>query len=163
MTIQDLPALNASLNALSTVFLTLGFIFIKRGQKIAHRNCMITAVITSAQPLNLSSLKVHWGLGAITDSLTMTATGNPNEYSASIPGPLSNVDVRYYIIAKDQNGGRATHPANAPTSYHQFHVGADVTPPIIVHAPIADFPLVSWPATVNSHESSWSEPVTTPS
>ncbi len=48
MTTSDLPALNATLNALSTVFLTLGFIFIKRGQKIAHRNCMITAVITSA-------------------------------------------------------------------------------------------------------------------
>ena len=48
MTISDLPVLNASLNALSTVFLTLGFIFIKRGQKIAHRNCMIAAVTTSA-------------------------------------------------------------------------------------------------------------------
>ena len=48
MTTSDLPALNATLNAFSTVFLTLGFIFIKRGQKIAHRNCMIAAVITSA-------------------------------------------------------------------------------------------------------------------
>ncbi len=48
MTISDLPAVNASLNALATVFLTLGFIFIKRGQKIAHRNCMIAAVTTSA-------------------------------------------------------------------------------------------------------------------
>lgn len=48
MTTSDLPALNATLNALSTVFLTLGFIFIKRGQKIAHRNCMIAAVTTSA-------------------------------------------------------------------------------------------------------------------
>ena len=48
MTIQDLPAVNASLNALATVFLTLGFVFIKRGQKMAHRNCMIAAVVTSA-------------------------------------------------------------------------------------------------------------------
>ena len=48
MTVSDLPAVNASLNALATVFLTLGFIFIKRGQKIAHRNCMIAAVTTSA-------------------------------------------------------------------------------------------------------------------
>jgi putative membrane protein len=48
MTVSDLPAVNASLNALATVFLTLGFIFIKRGQKIAHRNCMIAAVVTSA-------------------------------------------------------------------------------------------------------------------
>ena len=47
MTISDLPVVNASLNALSTVFLTLGFIFIKRQQKIAHRNCMVAAFTTS--------------------------------------------------------------------------------------------------------------------
>ena len=48
MTIHDLPAVNATLNGLSAVFLTLGFIFIKRGHKIAHRNCMISAFSTSA-------------------------------------------------------------------------------------------------------------------
>lgn len=48
MAISDLPAVNASLNALSTVFLTLGYIFIKRQKQRAHRNCMIAAVITSA-------------------------------------------------------------------------------------------------------------------
>jgi uncharacterized membrane protein YozB (DUF420 family) len=47
MTVHDLPAVNATLNGLSAVFLTLGFIFIKRGQKIAHRNCMITAFCAS--------------------------------------------------------------------------------------------------------------------
>jgi uncharacterized membrane protein YozB (DUF420 family) len=47
MTVHDLPAVNATLNGLSAVFLTLGFIFIKRGNKIAHRNCMITAFGTS--------------------------------------------------------------------------------------------------------------------
>ena len=47
MTAHDLPAVNASLNALSAVFLTAGFIFIKRGNKVAHRNCMISAFGTS--------------------------------------------------------------------------------------------------------------------
>jgi uncharacterized membrane protein YozB (DUF420 family) len=47
MTIHDLPAVNATLNALSAIFLTAGFIFIKRGNKIAHRNCMISAFVTS--------------------------------------------------------------------------------------------------------------------
>lgn len=47
MSIHDLPAVNATLNSLSAIFLTLGFIFIKRGNKIAHRNCMILAFITS--------------------------------------------------------------------------------------------------------------------
>ena len=48
MSFTDLPAVNACLNGLSTVLLTAGFIFIKRGNKIAHRNCMIAAVTTSA-------------------------------------------------------------------------------------------------------------------
>jgi putative membrane protein len=47
MSIYDLPAVNASLNGLSAIFLTAGFVFIKRGKKIAHRNCMISAFVTS--------------------------------------------------------------------------------------------------------------------
>ena len=47
MTIHDLPAVNAALNGLSAVFLALGFFFIQRGNKIAHRNCMISAFATS--------------------------------------------------------------------------------------------------------------------
>ena len=47
MTFTDLPAVNACLNGLSAVLLTTGFIFIKRGNKIAHRNCMIAALVTS--------------------------------------------------------------------------------------------------------------------
>ena len=47
MTVHDLPAVNAALNGLSAVFLALGFFFIKHGNKIAHRNCMITAFGTS--------------------------------------------------------------------------------------------------------------------
>ena len=47
MTVHDLPAVNASLNALSATFLAAGFVFIKRGNKIAHRNCMLAAFSTS--------------------------------------------------------------------------------------------------------------------
>jgi uncharacterized membrane protein YozB (DUF420 family) len=47
MNFTDLPAVNACLNGLSTVLLTAGFLFIKRGNKIAHRNCMIAALVTS--------------------------------------------------------------------------------------------------------------------
>ena len=47
MTVHDLPAVNATLNGLSAIFLTLGFIAIKRGNKIAHRNCMMAAFCTS--------------------------------------------------------------------------------------------------------------------
>ena len=48
MSVSDLPALNATLNGLSTVLLTAGFICIKTGRKDAHRNCMMAAFATSA-------------------------------------------------------------------------------------------------------------------
>jgi len=44
----DLPPVNATLNALSAVFLGWGFYFIRRQRQVAHRNCMIAAFITSA-------------------------------------------------------------------------------------------------------------------
>ncbi|HEX3626504.1 MAG TPA: DUF420 domain-containing protein [Verrucomicrobiae bacterium] len=47
MSIYDLPAVNASLNGLSAVFLTAGFIFIRQKKIIAHRNCMISAFCVS--------------------------------------------------------------------------------------------------------------------
>ncbi len=47
MSLHDLPAVNASLNGLSAVFLAAGFVFIRRGNKPAHRNCMVAAFVTS--------------------------------------------------------------------------------------------------------------------
>lgn len=48
MTLHDLPAVNAALNGLSAVFLTAGYVFIKKKNMQAHRNCMISAFVTSA-------------------------------------------------------------------------------------------------------------------
>ena len=43
-----LPAVNASLNAIATVLLALGFYFIRRRDVDRHRNCMIAAFGVSA-------------------------------------------------------------------------------------------------------------------
>ena len=47
MSISDLPAVNATLNGTSAVLLSAGWICIKTGRKIAHRNLMIAAFCTS--------------------------------------------------------------------------------------------------------------------
>ncbi|PYM16730.1 MAG: DUF420 domain-containing protein [Verrucomicrobia bacterium] len=47
MSLSGLPAVNACLNGLSAIFLTAGYVFIRRGNRIAHRNCMISAFVTS--------------------------------------------------------------------------------------------------------------------
>src|SRR6185295_8678586 len=65
MTIHDLPAVNASLNALSAVFLTFGYIFIKQQKQNAHRNCMIAAFVTSVIFL-ACYLTYHFTVKAVT-------------------------------------------------------------------------------------------------
>ena len=48
MTVQDLPVVNATLNASATVLLLLGFTFIKAGLRKAHIITMCTALVVSA-------------------------------------------------------------------------------------------------------------------
>ena len=48
MTIGDLPALNATLNGLSAIFILTGYVLIRRGQRELHKRCMLTALVTSS-------------------------------------------------------------------------------------------------------------------
>ena len=48
MTIHDFPAINASLNALSTLFLVCGYALIRTRQIAYHRRCMLAALASSA-------------------------------------------------------------------------------------------------------------------
>ena len=48
MQLSDLPALNATLNATSALCLTLGYVFIRRRDRVNHQRAMLTALGTSA-------------------------------------------------------------------------------------------------------------------
>jgi len=48
LSLADLPALNATLNATSAVFLTAGYLFIRQGRQTAHKRCMLSALTASA-------------------------------------------------------------------------------------------------------------------
>jgi len=48
MTIADLPALNAALNATSAVLLSSGYVMIRRGDRVWHRKFMLAALGSSA-------------------------------------------------------------------------------------------------------------------
>jgi len=47
MTVSDLPAINASLNFISTLFIAAGWYLIRRGYWRRHVACMIAALISS--------------------------------------------------------------------------------------------------------------------
>ena len=61
--ISYLPHLNAILNSTSALLLLAGFSFIRRGRIQAHRNCQVSAVVTSALFL-ISYLTYHYYHGA---------------------------------------------------------------------------------------------------
>jgi putative membrane protein len=71
MTIHDLPAINAALNGLSTVFISTGWYFIRRDRKQAHIAMMIAALITSGLFL-ACYLYYHFNVHYVT---RFTATG----------------------------------------------------------------------------------------
>jgi uncharacterized membrane protein YozB (DUF420 family) len=60
--ISDLPAVNASLNALSAIFLTAGYVLIRLGRPTLHKRCMLSAVVTSTLFLT-SYLIYHYSIG----------------------------------------------------------------------------------------------------
>lgn len=64
MSISDLPTLNAILNSISAILLTVGYVFIKQKNRNAHRNCMVAAFITSTLFLT-SYLIYHYNVGSV--------------------------------------------------------------------------------------------------
>jgi uncharacterized membrane protein YozB (DUF420 family) len=48
MSVADLPALNATLNAIAAVLLVIGYVLIRRGRIQQHRRVMLAAFTTSA-------------------------------------------------------------------------------------------------------------------
>lgn len=48
MSITDLPAVNAALNATAATLLTAGYVLIRQGRREAHKRCMLGALAASA-------------------------------------------------------------------------------------------------------------------
>jgi uncharacterized membrane protein YozB (DUF420 family) len=64
MEIANLPTLNASLNALASVFLIAGYVMIRSRRIDAHRRCMLSALGTSALFL-VSYVIYHANAGSV--------------------------------------------------------------------------------------------------
>ena len=64
MSVSDLPALNATLNATSAVLLTIGWVLIRRKRVELHRKVMIAAFCTSVVFL-ISYLIYHAQVGSV--------------------------------------------------------------------------------------------------
>jgi putative membrane protein len=63
LSVTDLPALNATLNGIAAIFLTIGYVFIRQRRIAQHRACMIAAFVTSTLFL-ISYLIYHANIGS---------------------------------------------------------------------------------------------------
>ena len=70
------------------------------------------------------------------DSVQMTATGNPDEFTGDMQVSSLGTTVNYYIETFDNHGRLYTSPSEAPGSSYGFYVGEDTQPPVIDHIPI---------------------------
>jgi uncharacterized membrane protein YozB (DUF420 family) len=64
VSVADLPALNAALNASAAALLALGYVLIRSGRRDAHRRVMLLALATSALFL-ASYLVYHFQVGSV--------------------------------------------------------------------------------------------------
>jgi uncharacterized membrane protein YozB (DUF420 family) len=64
VTLRDLPALNAALNATSALLLLAGYLLIRAGRRESHRRVMLAALACSALFLS-SYLVYHFNVGSV--------------------------------------------------------------------------------------------------
>jgi bacillopeptidase F (M6 metalloprotease family) len=60
--------------------------------------------------------------GSSWTSAAMSPTGNPDEYSADIPGQSSGTRIKLYVEATDNEANTTTDPAGAPASAYEFGI-----------------------------------------
>ncbi|MBI1854076.1 MAG: M20/M25/M40 family metallo-hydrolase [Planctomycetes bacterium] len=84
-----------------------------------------TVVAHAASVDTLTSVRLHWSNSdSNTASVALTPTGNPNEFSATIPANPAGTTVGYYLSAADSTGRSKTLPAGAPQSRFTYITNA---------------------------------------
>jgi len=99
MTAADLPPINASLNALATVFIIGGLAFIKSERKTAHIACMVAALVSSTAFLTCYLIYHFAKAGVVTK---FTHPGWPKTLYYIILGthtPLAVAVLPFIIVA----------------------------------------------------------------
>jgi serine protease AprX len=108
----------------------------------------VSCTITDRVALNPATLRLWWRFeGGMWQSILQTSIGG-DDYAADIPTQTVTGNVDYYLEAGDELGLTVFEPTAAPASFHSFHVGPDTIPPVIVHSPLGDQTLITWPTMI---------------
>ncbi len=97
-----------------------------------------TARIAGDEGIQAGSQYLKWSTDGFQtrDSVQMTATGNPDEFTGDLQVSSLGTTVNYYIETLDNHGRLYSSPSEAPGTSYGFYVGEDTLPPVIEHIPI---------------------------
>ena len=96
----------------------------------------IVASVISEQGYDSASVTLHYSQDTFNTetTVTMTATGNPDEFTATLPAPNEFTIFQYYISVNDSRDLQYASPAGAPVPvFHTYFYQLDSTLPEIVH------------------------------
>lgn len=96
----------------------------------------VVASVISEQGYDPASMMLHYSQDTFKTEMTvnMTATGNADEFTATIPAPNEFTVVQYYISVNDSRALQFSSPANAPVPiFHTYFYQLDNILPEIVH------------------------------
>ena len=91
--LRALPSINAALNGVATILLCTGFVLIRRGRKMAHRNAMLWAFATSVTFLGFY-LVYHFALKHYTGSSSREFAG-----SGAVRGVYLSILLTHVVLA----------------------------------------------------------------
>ncbi len=103
----------------------------------------IDATILSIFALDPASLLLYYRTdGGGWNELALAPAGaGVREFAATIPAQSGGTLVEYYVAAADTAGHIAVAPPAGSLEPFAFHVGTDITPPVITHTPLDDQPI----------------------
>jgi len=108
----------------------------------------VSCTITNRVALDPAALELWWRVddGAWQSELLVSTGGDG--FTADIAAQPTGGLVDYYLAAGDVLNLTIFDPAEAPTLFHSFAIGPDVTPPVIAHQGLGDQALITWPAVI---------------
>jgi hypothetical protein len=84
----------------------------------------ITVTIESVSEITQWSVQARYGTGEVFDKVALLEpVGGPNEWIGELPNEGGDVDIRYYIEARNEAGWKGAHPQGAEYQCHEFHIG----------------------------------------
>ncbi len=110
----------------------------------------VTVAITDRLPLDPARMHVIWRVGAGSWQPTLLAPIGGGQWRAQIPGQPAGSTVTYYLEVTDTADVTTRLPLYGGGESFVFAVGPDTTPPTLVHAPLGEQLLPTWPPAVSA-------------